>query len=113
MIKIILVTLLVFPSFSFAKVKYFYDKALPISAGGKIKIIDFDARLGGIYQVMSVGFPGEGYSYTRFKNLSKSINKLNRKAIVRSPASIVGKKFRLSKALETVLAPPVLPEKKK
>lgn len=113
MIKIILATLLMLPSFGFTKVKYFYDKALPISVGARIKIIDFDARLGGIYQVMTVGLPGEGYSYTRAKNLFKSIKKIDRVAVAKSPASIVGKKFRLSKSLETVLAPPPVTSKKK
>lgn len=111
--KSLLVCILIFPLFSYAKVKYFYDKALPISAGATIKVIAFDGRLGGIYQVITVALPGEGYSYTRAKNLFKSIRKINKKAIAKSPASIVGKKFRLSKSLETVLAPPVLPKKKR
>ncbi len=103
---------LMLPVQASSKVKYFKDKGLSIGRGAVVEVVDYDARLGGIYQVFTPKFSGEGYSYTRAKNLSKSIRNFNNRAVKRSPASIVGKKFKLDKNLETLLAPPLWPKKK-
>lgn len=106
MIKLLIIASLFCSSVSFAGVKYFYDKALPVGKGTQVKVLDYDSRLGGVFQLQSVNSPAEGYIYTRLPKLSKSIKTLDGRRAARSPASLIGKTFTLTSKLEAVLPPP-------
>jgi hypothetical protein len=92
---------------------YFYDKDLPIPKGSKIKLIKFEKVADGIFKGYVVGFDGEGPFYTRAEHLAKSIKSLSFRVAHKKSKNLVGKTFKLSSELVTVVPPPIKIIKKK
>lgn len=95
------------PISSFSKVPdYFFEQETLLDKGLTVTILDYDRRLGGVFEIVTDKDYGVRNHYTRLGDLSVAVKEITRRKFRKKTERLVGKSFKINKAkLKTYKSP--------